>query len=305
MHHICAFPVFGCFSLELAQNGELERYPSKNFMTATESQPPNTPQIPHKWMLIIKLLVLCLVIHDGLLLAGIKQTGQIIFLKFETLIALVFLAVIMKYYAEARNLQTIGLLAFFLFYFTIDNQFSFRDHRDHSFEYQRVKGSFFPTTNEKDEINQYMILDDVAFEAALSDHVTEAKAAADKLLELAEKYKNYKDNNQKSLAWRYGDAIHMGHTVLGLLALKNNNIDEAKQHLLLSGQVDGSPVLNSFGPNMTLARELLKKSERDSVLKYFDECDRFWSVPFYWRWFIKMGFLPSFSGKASAFSQEG
>ncbi|MGB9283993.1 MAG: hypothetical protein WCB59_08250, partial [Candidatus Sulfotelmatobacter sp.] len=34
--------------------------------------------------------------------------------------------------------------------------------------------------------------------------------------------------------------------------------------------------LDTFGPNMMLAKELLEKGERKSVLEYFDLCGKFW-----------------------------
>jgi hypothetical protein len=38
----------------------------------------------------------------------------------------------------------------------------------------------------------------------------------------------------------------------------------------------GSPTLNSFGPDMSLAKDLLEAGERDSVLQFFDQCRAFW-----------------------------
>jgi hypothetical protein len=72
------------------------------------------------------------------------------------------------------------------------------------------------------------------------------------------------------------DGIHKGNTVLGRLALRAGKIEEAKAYLLKSAGVTGSPALNSFGPNMTLAKELLEKGERDVVLEYFGLCAKFW-----------------------------
>lgn len=62
------------------------------------------------------------------------------------------------------------------------------------------------------------------------------------------------------------DSTHKGNTVLGRLALRDGNIAEAKSYLLKSAMVEGSPVLGSFGPNMTLAKELLENNEREVVL---------------------------------------
>lgn len=72
------------------------------------------------------------------------------------------------------------------------------------------------------------------------------------------------------------DSVHKGNLVLGRLELRSGNIEQAKRYLLESAKVSGSPSLSSFGPNMTLAKELLEKGEREAVLEYFDSCARFW-----------------------------
>ena len=53
-------------------------------------------------------------------------------------------------------------------------------------------------------------------------------------------------------------------------------VAEAKRLLLEAGKSPGSPQLNSFGPNMLLAKELLAKGEQEAVIEYFDLCAKFW-----------------------------
>lgn len=77
-------------------------------------------------------------------------------------------------------------------------------------------------------------------------------------------------------SWDHGNAIHHGNLILGRLALRSGELDKAKQHLLAAGRTPGSAVLSSFGPNMTLALELIEKGERQAVLEYFELCARFW-----------------------------
>jgi hypothetical protein len=72
--------------------------------------------------------------------------------------------------------------------------------------------------------------------------------------------------------WNYGNAIEVGNLVLGLIALSAGNLTEAKGYLLEAGKSPGSPQLNSFGPNMLLAKELLDRGEREVVIQYFDLC---------------------------------
>jgi len=94
-----------------------------------------------------------------------------------------------------------------------------------------------------------------------------AAAFARELLELAESYRG---------DWNYGNAVHHGHLILGRVALLNGGIATARAELLLAGQTPGSPQLDSFGPNMRLAKELLEAGEKAIVLQYFDLCRRFW-----------------------------
>jgi len=77
--------------------------------------------------------------------------------------------------------------------------------------------------------------------------------------------------------WNYGNAIHHGHIILGRIALLSGNLVEARKQLIEAGETPGSPQLDSFGPNMTLAKELLEKGERESVIKYFQLCANFWT----------------------------
>lgn len=58
----------------------------------------------------------------------------------------------------------------------------------------------------------------------------------------------------------------------------DGDVAKAKGHLLSAGDVPGPAVLKSFGPNMLLAKELLKRGERDVVVQYLDSCGKFWQM---------------------------
>ena len=93
------------------------------------------------------------------------------------------------------------------------------------------------------------------------------------------------------------DLIHIGNTVLGRVALRKGDLSEARSRLLASGQISTpSPVLESFGPEMSLSNELLEKGESETVLKYLDLCEVFWKsggrVLKRWREAIEAGKKP-------------
>lgn len=82
--------------------------------------------------------------------------------------------------------------------------------------------------------------------------------------------------------WNYGNAIHIGHTVLGLIALSDGDEITAIAELVASGNTPGSPQLNSFGPTMQLAKALLSAGHVDPVLGYLEQCRVFWAMGGTW-----------------------
>ena len=72
------------------------------------------------------------------------------------------------------------------------------------------------------------------------------------------------------------EILHHSHLILGRIALRKGNIEVAKANLLDAGRVGGGGTLSSFGPNMALAKELLEKHEKETVLQYFELCRKFW-----------------------------
>ncbi len=76
--------------------------------------------------------------------------------------------------------------------------------------------------------------------------------------------------------WNFGNVVYDAHLALGRAALARGDRQRARRELRLSGQTPGSPQLDSFGPNMLLARDMLRAGEQKTVFEYFEECRRFW-----------------------------
>ena len=121
----------------------------------------------------------------------------------------------------------------------------------------------------KEDYEKFYALDDLAMKAYEAGQADKAREYAADLLA---KSASYKDD------WNYGNAIQDGNIVLGRLALARGEVEKAKSYLIEAGKTPGSPQLNSFGPNMSLARELLEKGQKDVVLEYFQLCGKFWEM---------------------------
>jgi hypothetical protein len=108
--------------------------------------------------------------------------------------------------------------------------------------------------------------------ALAAGKTTEAKKYAEQLNTAAKQA-----TKPGSSPFRLGIAVHVSKTVLGLIAVDESDINAAKDYLLASGEVVGDPPgLEGFGPNMLLAKRLVEKNERETVIKYFDLCSKFW-----------------------------
>jgi hypothetical protein len=118
--------------------------------------------------------------------------------------------------------------------------------------------------------------------------------------------------------WNYGNAIFFGNMVLGQVALRLGNLEDALSFLLLSGSAPGSPQLNSFGPNMSLVKDLLSgvagadlasgadipqrrvtsSDVPQTVLEFFDLCQVFWATGGdrlqQWSQQVRVGVVPDF-----------
>src|SRR5205823_3258587 len=98
--------------------------------------------------------------------------------------------------------------------------------------------------------------------------------------------------------WNYGNAMQDANLVLGRIAVREGRIDQAKRFLIEAGKSPGSPQMDTFGPNMSLAKDLLGKGEPDVVVQYFDLCRKFWKMDDgrlnKWSQQAKLGTIPDF-----------
>ncbi len=144
-------------------------------------------------------------------------------------------------------------------------------------------------TAAKDDVHRFYALNDAAKAAFEIGQVDEAHGHAEQLLALAARFRD---------DWNYGNAIHDGHMVLGRVAVRRGDLETAKRELLLAGTTPGSPQLNSFGPNMSLAKDLIERKEGDTAVEYFALCAKFWEMENgnlkRWSLLAKAGEVPDF-----------
>lgn len=136
---------------------------------------------------------------------------------------------------------------------------------------------------------RWLVLGSAGMRKVRRGKIETARRYADELLRLAGDYKN---------DWNYGNAIHKGNLILGRIALREGDMNAARQYLRNAGNTPGSPQLNSFGPNMSLARELPEVGESEIVLEYLELCGNFWKSEFSeirkWSKLVKNGKIPNF-----------
>jgi hypothetical protein len=130
----------------------------------------------------------------------------------------------------------------------------------------RAIGELDKATTEED---RFGALGDAAKQSFAAGKIDDAGKYAGELLKLAPKFDG---------CWNYGNAVQNGNLVLGRIAVRENRIDDAKRYLIEAGKSPGSPQMDSFGPNMSLAKDLLERGEKDVVLQYFDLCRSFWKM---------------------------
>jgi len=120
-----------------------------------------------------------------------------------------------------------------------------------------------------DKLQRFYSLDDQIKDAYLNSDLNLAKTLISEYLQLADVYR---------CNWNYGNAVHDANRYLGLISLSEGKIDEATSYLISAGKSTGSPQLNSFGPELDLANNLLKRGKTKEVLIYLNDVELFWEL---------------------------
>ncbi len=118
-------------------------------------------------------------------------------------------------------------------------------------------------------VGRFHMLTGCASAAFESGDMKKAGTYSNELLVMAEKFGG---------DLSYGDAVHRVNLVRGRVALRAGDVHKAKACLIAAGSTPGSTEIQTVGPGMELARELLAKGERDVVLQYLDLCEGLWEI---------------------------
>ena len=118
-----------------------------------------------------------------------------------------------------------------------------------------------------DPYNRWVHLADVAFWTVDTGDLKASAAMAEEALAMAPTYR--KD-------WNYGNVIHKANLTRGRIALRTGYPQAAATFLLEAGRTPGSPQLDSFGPNMLLAKEMLEAGQSAPVIEYIELTRKFW-----------------------------
>lgn len=141
---------------------------------------------------------------------------------------------------------------------------------------------------------KFDILDNLVIAAIDAGKLDLAEEWAKDLMQFSQDFIELSPSNRDY--WNYGNMIYAGNIALGRIALRREDLDQAKVRLLAAAGTPGSPQLASFGPNMSLAKELIERGEKETVLSFFEKCKHFWNNPKLeaWAGALKRGKTPDF-----------
>ena len=120
-----------------------------------------------------------------------------------------------------------------------------------------------------DDRAKYYLMDRLCLAKAEAGQYESARNCAKRLLETASRFRD---------DWNYGNAVHRANIVLGRVALAQGKLDDAENFLLQAGKTPGSPQLQTYGPDLDLARDLLAREKVNGVINYLENCKMFWKL---------------------------
>jgi tetratricopeptide (TPR) repeat protein len=101
--------------------------------------------------------------------------------------------------------------------------------------------------------------------ALAADDLDKAVKYANQMLETAGEREN---------SLQKGDYIYTGNSILGLVSVQKGDLESADEYLLNAGETPGSAGL-TIGPDMSLAKVLLSRGHRDTVLAFLKKIQKF------------------------------
>jgi predicted negative regulator of RcsB-dependent stress response len=106
-----------------------------------------------------------------------------------------------------------------------------------------------------------------------------------------------------------GDAIYEGNLILAQAALDNDDLAKAKRHLLEAASTPGARRIEQSGLDVSVARVLFDRGEKDAVLEYLQRGKGLWPQGAQtigrWEAAIKSGRRPNFNTRGGPGGQGG
>jgi tetratricopeptide (TPR) repeat protein len=138
---------------------------------------------------------------------------------------------------------------------------------------------------------KFYALGGAAKECFADGKIDDAQKYAEQLMALLPNFRQNRD---------YGGAMCDANLILGRVAVSKGDLEAAKRYLIEAGNSPATPNLVNNGPNMGLAKDLLAKGEKQTVLDYFELCRKLWSNGDaqlnQWSQQVKDGKIPDFGG---------
>lgn len=132
-------------------------------------------------------------------------------------------------------------------------------------DYEKAEIELKKATN---DFERFQALEDATKSYYKYEKYNEARKSAEQLLAISQANRN--DYNIS------GDGYYTAHTILGRIDLLEGRPEQAIRHMFEAAKTPGSAVLASFGPDMSLANDLLARGHKVPVLKFLTECKSFW-----------------------------